>query len=182
MGEIFEQFQKELVRLREKYQHNPKAESLYLLFLALEREVIVAVAYRDDMLARRIQAMPVSPEIQELIRHALIWAWKDEEMHAIYIRGVIFKRGSLPLRVRAFIRQWFGITGGWSGSVRQHLTWRSAPLSYTLASFFTWIGIVTGQVPPDVRKYLQHGSFREFCLFNVDAEKTAHVSYQRLLE
>src|SRR6185369_14456161 len=95
MGEIFEQFQKDLARLRAKHLNNPSAEVLYLLFLALEREAIVAVAYRDDMLARRIQAMPLSPEIQELIRHALIWAWKDEEMHAIYIRGVIFKRGSL---------------------------------------------------------------------------------------
>jgi len=182
MGEIYDQFIKDLARWREKYQDNPQAEFRYLLFLALEREAIVAVAYRDDMLARRIAAMPLPPAIQELIRHALIWAWKDEEMHAIYIRGVIFKRGNFALRIRAFMRQLFGITGGWSGSVLQHLTWKSSPLSVSWATFFTWMGIVTGQVPPDVRKYLQHGSFRDFCNFNIDAEKTARLSYDRLLE
>src|SRR4051794_35198336 len=101
MGEIYDQFVKDLAHWQEKYAGNPKAEFLHLLMLALEREAIVAVAYRDDLLVRRIEAMPLAPDIQELIRHALIWAWKDEEMHAIYIRGVIFKRGNFPLRVRA---------------------------------------------------------------------------------
>jgi hypothetical protein len=176
MGEIYDQFVKDLARWREKYEGNPRAEFLHLLLLALEREAIVAVAYRDDLLVRRIEAMPISSEIKELIRHALIWAWKDEEMHAIYIRGVIFKHGTFTLRLRAMFRQMLGITGGWSGSVRQHLSWKTAPFSYTAATFFTWLGIVTGQVPPDVRKYLNHGSFREFCEFNIDAEKTAHQS------
>jgi len=182
VGEIYNQFVKDLARWQEKFEGKPKAEFLHLMLLALEREAIVAVAYRDDLLVRRIEAMPIPPAIQELIRHALIWAWKDEEMHAIYIRGVIFKRGNLYLRLRTLYRQMFGITGGWAGSVRQHLTWKSAPFAYAAASFFTWMGIITGQVPPDVQKYLQHGSFREFCQFNIDAEKTAWHSYSRLIE
>ncbi len=182
MGEVYEQFVQELDRWREKYRGRPRAEIVHLLLLALEREAIVAVAYRDYMLTRRVRAMPLPGEVQELIRHAMIWAWKDEEMHAIYIRGVIFKLGSTSLRFRALFRQMSGVAGGWAGSVQQHRRWSSAPLSRSLATFITWAGIVTGQVPPEVLKYLRYGSFRAFCLFNIDAEKTAGLSYQRMLE
>jgi hypothetical protein len=160
VGDVYDQFVHELAQLREKYGDDPRREVIYLLLMALEREAIVSTAYRDNMLAQRIAAMPLPAEVQELIRHALIWAWKDEEMHAIYIRGVIFRMGTFSLRVRAFTRQFFGAAGGWAGSVRQHIRWTSAPLSHSLATMLTWGGIVTGQVPPDVRKYLRYGSFR----------------------
>jgi uncharacterized protein (DUF362 family) len=41
---------------------------------------------------------------------------------------------------------------------------------------------VTGQVPPDVRDYLRYRPVRDFCIFNIDAEKTAALCYQRMLE
>src|SRR5262249_3538091 len=129
-----------------------------------------------------IAAMPLPAGLQELIRHALIWAWKDEEMHAIFVRGVIFKMGNFSLRTQAFMRHMSGLAGGWASSVRQHVRWTSAPLSHSLATLLTGVGIVTGQVPPDVRKYLRYGSFRAFCNFQVDAERTAWLAYDRLLE
>jgi uncharacterized protein (DUF362 family) len=45
----------------------------------------------------------------------------------------------------------------------------------------TWLGALTGKVPEDVRKYLNYGPFREFCVFNVDAEKTAKLCYDRMV-
>ncbi|HLY28492.1 MAG TPA: DUF362 domain-containing protein [Aggregatilineales bacterium] len=182
MGEVYDQFVRDLEGWRVQYRDNPRREIILLLMLALEREAIVATAYREQIVARRLHTMPVSEGVQELIRHALIWAWKDEEMHAIYIRGVIFKMGSLSLRVRAFLKQIAGETGGWAGSVKNHLRWSAAPLSNSLATLLTWVGIATGQVPEDVRKYLKYGTFREYSLFNVDAEKTAWLSYERLVE
>jgi uncharacterized protein (DUF362 family) len=182
VGEVYEQFVHELAKWRHKYHNRPRAEIIRLLMLALEREAIVAVAYRDYMLARRIRAMPLPDDVKDLVRHAMIWAWKDEEMHAIYLRGMIYKLGTFSLRLRAFYRQLSGIAGGWAGSVQQHLRWPAAPVTRSLATLITWAGVVTGQVPPEVVKYLRHGSFREFCLFNVDAEKTAWMAYQRLLE
>ncbi len=182
MGDVYDQFVRDLEQWREKYRDQPRQELLHLLMLALEREAIVATAYREQIIKRRLRTMPISAEIQELIRHALIWAWQDEEMHAIFIRGVIFKMGSPSLRVRAFLKQMAGITGGWAGSVKNHVHWSSAPISHTLASFLTWFGAVTGQVPPDVRKYLQYETFHNYCLFNVDAERTAWLSYERLRE
>ncbi len=53
----------------------------------LEREELVSVGYRETMIARRLESMPIGPQLRELIRHALCWAWKDEEMHAIYLRA-----------------------------------------------------------------------------------------------
>src|SRR6266536_1819827 len=106
--------------------------------------------------------MPLPPEAREVIRHALLWAWKDEEMHAVYIRGAILRLGSPWLRVRAWLRQFAGAIGGWSGSIRQHARWTQAPLSRALATFNTWAGTLLGQVPADVRQHLQYGPFRNF--------------------
>jgi len=64
---------------------------IHLFLLALEREEIVAVSYRENAIAQRLAAMPITEDIRELIRHALIWIWKDEEMHSIYIRGAILR-------------------------------------------------------------------------------------------
>ena len=153
-----------------------------LFLLALEREEIVSVGYREELIARRLDTMPISEQEREIIRHALLWIWKDEEMHAIYIRGAIFKVGAFPLRARALLRQLAGALGGWSTSVRQHVRWSDAPLSRTVATFLTWAGSLTGKVPPDVRQHIRYRSFRDFCLFNVDAEKTAWLCWQRLIQ
>jgi uncharacterized protein (DUF362 family) len=115
------------------------------------------------------------------MRHALIWAWRDEEMHSIYIRGALLKYGGPLLRMKAFGQQMGGLVGGWAGSVRQHVPWRKAPFSRAGATIVTWLGAVTGKVPEDVRKYLNYGPFREFCVFNIDAEKTASLCYERMI-
>src|SRR5262249_32119202 len=171
-----------LMAWRGKYQGRPRREMLRLLLLALEREEIVSVSYREDVILRRLRTMPIAPEVADLIRHALIWTWKDEEMHAIYIRGAIFKFGSRRPRALAFAKQMAGATGGWASSVRQHVGWRDGPLSRLLATLVVWSGFVTMRVPRDVLSHLNYKSFREYCQYNVDAEKTAWLCFQRLIE
>jgi len=182
MGDIYDQFELELASLGRKYAGHPRRQMIRLFLLALEREEIVSVGYREELIAARLDTMPISDEEREIIRHALLWIWKDEEMHAIYIRGAIFKVGALPLRARALLRQLAGALGGWSTSVRQHVRWSDAPVSRTVATLLTWTGSLTGKIPPDVRQHLRYRSFRDFCLFNVDAEKTAWLCWQRLIE
>jgi hypothetical protein len=182
MGDIYDQFELELASLDRKYAGNPRRQMIRLFLLALEREEIVSVGYHEELIGARLDLMPVSAQEREIIRHALLWIWKDEEMHAIYIRGAIFKVGAFTLRTRALLRQLAGALGGWSTSVRQHVRWSDAPLSRAVATFFTWTGSLTGKVPPDVRQHLRYSSFRDFCLFNVDAEKTAWLCWQRLIE
>jgi uncharacterized protein (DUF362 family) len=182
VGRIYEDFQRELAACRARYAGRPRGEMLRLFLVALEREEIVAVGYREGRIAARLARMPLDAEVRELIRHALLWAWKDEEMHAIYIRGALLRLGGLPLRARAFVTQAAGALGGWSTSVRQHARWGDAPLSRALATGLTWAGTLTGKVPKDVRAHLDYGPFRAFCLFNVDAEKTAWLCWSRLVE
>ena len=182
MGSVYEQFEAELAGWTARYARRPRRLMLRLFLLALEREEIVSVGYREDLIAVHLRAMPISESEREIIRHALLWTWKDEEMHALYIRGAIFKVGNFPLRARALSSQVAGALGGWSTSVRQHVRWSDAPLSRATATLISWIGFITGKVPQGVRPHLQYRSFRDFCLFNVDAEKTAWLCWQRLIE
>lgn len=182
MGAIYEEFVRELAALRLRHADQPRREMIFLCLLSLEREEIVSVAYREEVFLRRLGSMPIPPEVRDLIHHALVWAWKDEEMHAIYIRGALLKLGGPLLRAQTFARQFAGAVGGWSSSVRQHVRWSEAPFSRALATLITWAGVATGKVPRDVKQHLDYGSFRDFCFFNMDAEKTAWLCWRRLAE
>ena len=182
MGAIYEQFERELTAWRRADAGRPRRGMIRLLLLALEREEIVAVGYREAMITHRLETMPISPKLHELIQHALTWAWKDEEMHAIYLRGAILRLGSRSLKARAYVRQVAGAIAGWSSSVQQHVRWRQAPAARSLAGLVVAAGTLTGQVPRDVRQHLRYSPFRDFCLFNVDAELTARLCYDRMLE
>src|SRR5262245_1553519 len=153
-----------------------------LFLMALEREEIVSIAYREPLMDARLRSMPLPEEVRELIRHALVWAWKDEEMHAVYIRGAILKLGNRLLRLQAFLRQAAGSVGGWATSVQQHVRWQDGPISRLLSGAVAGAGILLGAVPPDVRQHLRYGPFRDFCLFNIDAEMTAWLCWKRIHE
>ena len=60
------------------------------------------MGYRESLMEVRINAMPLADDVKELIRHALVWIWKDEEMHTIYIRGAILKLGGWRSANRGF--------------------------------------------------------------------------------
>jgi uncharacterized protein (DUF362 family) len=182
MGQIYDEFQRQVEDWRRRYGGDARQQTVRLLLLALEREELVTIAYREALIMHRLQQMPISGEVRELIRHSLIWAWKDEEMHAVYLRGALLKLGNPLLRARTYLQQVVGAVAGWSSSVRQHVRWTEAPLSYALATASTWAGLIVGQVPRDVRRYLKYCPFRDFCLFNEEAERTAALCYQRLLE
>jgi len=182
VGAIYEDFERELADWRKRYADDPRRELIRLFLLALEREEIVSVGYREDLMLARLNLMPIEPDVRSLIHHALVWAWKDEEMHAIYIRGAILRLGSRWLCIRAFASQFAGALGGWAGSIRQHVKWRQAPFSRMIATILTWAGKLSGQVPKDVAEYLRYRPFRDFCHFNVDAEKTAWLCWNRITD
>ncbi len=182
MGAVFDEFVRELEGWERRYAGRPRDLLVRLFLLALEREEIVSIAYRESVMTRRLATMPLPPEVRELIGHALLWAWKDEEMHALYIRGALLNLGGRTLRLQALLKQAAGAVAGWSSSARQHVRWSHAPLSRLLAGFIVAAGVLTGQVPRDVRQYLRYGPFRGFALFNVDAEKTAWLCWKRIVE
>jgi uncharacterized protein (DUF362 family) len=182
VGSLVAECERQLAVWRARYAGRPRDELLRLFLTALEREELVTVAYREDLMARRLRRMPIPDDAREVIRHALVWAWKDEEMHAVYIRGAIHRLGGRPLKARAVAHQIAGAVGGWASSVRQHVPWSAAPLSRALATAVVGFGALTGQVPRDVVEHLRYRPFRDFCLFNVDAERTAVICWARIVE
>jgi hypothetical protein len=182
MGGVYEDFQREMAAWRRRYAQQPRQEMLRLFLVALEREELVSIGYRESIIRQRLSKMPLGADILDLIRHALLWAWKDEEMHAIYIRGAIYRIGNIAIRGRAFAHQMAGAIGGWAGSVRQHARWREAPLALALATAVSGAGWLAGKIPNHVWGHLQYRPFREFCRFNVEAEKTAWLCWDRLVE
>ncbi|MES2679500.1 MAG: hypothetical protein V4635_06420 [Bacteroidota bacterium] len=74
-----------------------------------------------------------------------------------------------------------GFIGGWSGSIIQHLSWKEAPVSVALAKFVLSFGKISGKIPKEIRNELKHGSFKNFCAFNMDAENTAKVCWERII-
>jgi hypothetical protein len=182
MGVVYDSFEKELEAWDLRYSHSPRDELIALCLLALEREELVVIGYGEDLIRRRLASMPVTSEVRELVGHALMWAWRDEEMHAIYVRGALLKLGNWPLRVNTFAHQIAGAIAGWATSVNQHVRWTEAPISRGGATIITAAGSVLGKVPRSVRKHLVYGPFREFCLFNVDAERTAWLCWKRMAD
>ena len=182
MGEIYNEFVGELNEIALKYKGRPDKELDKLLQIALEREELVATAYRADFLHQNIERLAIDNDLKTIIRHALIWIWKDEDMHTVYTRGALLKSNNYFYRLRIFISQFEGYVGGWAGSIIQHLTWKEAPISVFVAKTILLIGGVSGKIPKELRNELKHGTFKNFCNFNVDAEKTARVCWERIFE
>jgi uncharacterized protein (DUF362 family) len=179
---VVAEFERYLADLQARRAGQPAAELLELCLLALEREAIVSVAYRDEIVRHRLERSRLPEDVREIVRHALLWAWKDEEMHTVYVRGALLKLGSLRLKAAALVRQLAGGLGGWAASIRQHVRLREAPVARTTATVLTWAGILGGRIPKDVRRHLEYAPLRDFCLFNVDAEVTAARCWGRMAE
>jgi len=179
-GTFYGDFSAELARLAARHATSPRDELLEIAFVSLEREQLVSVAYHDDRLARRLATLPLDPSSRAIVRHALAFAWKDEEMHAVYIRGLLWREGGLRVRARANWHFVAGLVAGWATFVQQHVRWREAPIARALSTATLWGGLLTGTAPPSVRQHLRYHSFRDFCTFNVDAERTAALAWDRL--
>jgi uncharacterized protein (DUF362 family) len=180
MGGVYDELVATLADWRERYADRPHDEILRLLLLAVEREQVVTTGYREAAIRTRLEAMPIADEVRDLLRQALLWTWQDEEMHAVYVRGALLRLDRRLVTLRVVLRQVIGCVGGWAGAVRQHLPWSRAPFIRLVASLVTGLGIIAGVVPRAVRGHLRYSSFREFCLFNVDAERTASLCFARL--
>src|SRR5262249_22720539 len=145
-----------------------------------EREEIVSMAYRQARVTGRLQRMPIPDAVRQLIEHAVVWLWKDEEMHAVYARGALLRLGGLRLRLDALIQQTGGIVAGWATAGLHHSRWTGAPLSRLGASLVTFAGRATGKVPQEIGRQLRYVPFRDFCLLNAELEMASWLSWDRL--
>lgn len=181
MGKIYDEFVLELNRIATKHRAQPARELDTLLQLALEREELVTTAYRASFLQKNIERLQVDDDLKTVFRQAFIWIWKDEDMHTIYTRGALLKSKKYSHKLKTFTSQFQGFIGGWSGSIIQHLSWREAPVALALANSILTFGKLSGKIPKEIRNELKHGSFKNFCAFNMDAENTAKVCWERII-
>lgn len=181
MGKIYDEFVNELDQIATKYSGQPDRELDRLLQLALEREELVTTAYRASFLHKNIERLNVDEDLKSIFRQAFIWIWKDEDMHTVYTRGALLKSGNYSHKVKTFISQLQGFLGGWSGSIIQHLSWKEAPVSLALAKCILSFGKISGKIPKEIRNELKHGTFKNFCAFNMDAENTAKICWERII-
>ena len=180
MGQLYTDFTHELTQLQRRHAGHPQRELAHLLLMALEREQLVVVAYREALMIERLEAMPLSRAERRIFSQALAMAWRDEQGHTVYTRGLLRSLGSPWTRLKAQISIVAGAVGGWASSVCQHVSWRTAPLSWPLAQAVTWAGRLGGKVPQAIASELRHLRFRDFCELQVDAELTAAAAWERM--
>ncbi len=181
MGEIYNQFLRELQALQKKHSNNPQEELNQLLILALEREELVATSYQESILRKSIENLQASDAFKRIFRHGFIWIWKDEEMHTDYVRSGLLTTNKRFTRFNVFFSQFQGFVGGWSGSILQLSSFKKSPVSYLLAKIFMAIGTLGGKIPKEIRERLNAGSLKDFCSFNIDAERTAWACWDRIV-
>jgi uncharacterized protein (DUF362 family) len=165
-----------------KYAGRPDLEREQLWLLALEREQIVAVAYREEAVAGRVDALDLEADVRALLRQTLVWIWKDEELHAEYLRGLLLLHRGLVSTLVVYGRQLQGALSGWVSATEHHLDARSAPLRTGAAGLLVAAASMTGQVPAALQSELRYQTFRRYCVLNVALEATAELAYRRLVE
>jgi uncharacterized protein (DUF362 family) len=178
MESVYQEFSRELAAWQAELKGRPEEEERRLWLLALEREQLVSVAYAEDRLRSRLESLP--GEVRRLARAALAWVWRDEEMHAVYIRGALLRLPGAHAGTR--LTQAGGAVAGWASTVLQHAPPKRARMARAVATVVTWLGILGGKVPRSMRDKLGYRSFRDFCELNIETEKTAAACWDRLVE
>src|SRR5579863_5116417 len=105
---------------RSRYAGNPAKERSKLLALALDREQVVAIAYREEAVAGRVADLCVDDDVRDLVRQTLIWIWKDEQLHAEYLRGQLLQSGGLASHALVYSHQLHGTMSGWTSATANH--------------------------------------------------------------
>jgi uncharacterized protein (DUF362 family) len=171
-----------LTRWRREYAGRPEAERSRLLLLALEREQIVAVAYREEAVAGRVAELDVGDQVRALIRQTLVWIWKDEQLHAEFTRGLLLETGGLASSLVVYGAQVQGALSGWTSSTATNRTVRSAPLRTGAAGVLVAAAKVARRMPPALASELRYQTFHKYCALNVALESSAEFAYRRLVE
>lgn len=181
-SELLDDVRELLDRWRVEYIDRPDEERHHLFLLALQREQIVAVAYREEAVAARVAGLALEEDLRSLLRQTLVWIWKDEELHAEYLRGRLLQAGGAVSSLLVYGRQLEGALSGWVSSTEHHLRPRTAPLRTVAADVFVAGAAVFGMVPPALRRELRYQSFHHYCELNIALEATAELAYRRLVE
>jgi uncharacterized protein (DUF362 family) len=179
---LLDEVRSRLGRWQIRYAGRPQVERERLMMLALEREQIVAVAYREEAVAGRVAELDVDDNVRALVRQTLVWVWKDEQLHAEYLRGELLASGRLASHALVYARQLQGTLSGWTSSTANHRDPHTAPFRSGAAGLLVAFAGVTRQAPPALLRELHFQSFRRYCELNVGLEGSAALAYRRYVQ
>ncbi len=182
MTGVAEEQREQLEVWRRQYDGRPRDELHRLLLLALEREQLVAIAYRDQAVATRLRELDVPEDVREAFTQTLAWAWRDEQQHTVFTRGLLLGSANVFRRVLAWTQVVTGAVAGWASATQHHATWRRAPLARAVAGVVTTSGRVIGKVPRSMRSQLRHLDFESYCQLQCQAEISAAICWERMAE
>ena len=117
-----------------------------------------------------------------LFHQTLVWIWKDEQMHAEYLRGELLRLGGLGSSAVVYGHQIQGAISGWTSATSNHRRLRTAPFRAGAASVLISIAAALGRIPPALRGELRYQTFRRYCELNIALESSAELAYRRLIE
>ena len=169
-------------RWRRQCAGRPGQERRKLLLLALEREQIVAVAYREEAVAGRVAELTAGDEVRALIRQTLMWIWKDEQLHSEYTRGLLLATRGLTAAMVVYGRQLQGALSGWTSATATNRVTRTAPLRTGAAGALIAGARAMRRMPPQLAAQLRYQTFRRYCALNVALEASAEFAYRRLVQ
>jgi pimeloyl-ACP methyl ester carboxylesterase/uncharacterized protein (DUF362 family) len=176
---LIAEFAEHLGEVARRHAGRPRAELDELWRVGLEREAIVTVAYRHDRIGQRLARMPLDDDARAVIARAVRWAWRDEQAHALWVRGAHMKWNEAAAAVAAETR---GRIGGWMSSEQHNVRWRDAPVGRAVAEAIELLGSASGSLPAAVKRSLRFSTFVEICAFNHGAEMTAAMAWRRMAE
>jgi uncharacterized protein (DUF362 family) len=168
-----------LDRCARRHPHRPDLQLRRILLLGLEREQVVTVAYRDDVLGPRVARLPVPQDVRRIVRHCLEWAWKDEGTHSDYLRGWLLRTGHPEPALVIFAHQVEGAISGWVTAVRQNLRPGDAPTRTAVAAALLAGARLTRRIPPLLAQELRNATFERYCRLNAALERSAEMGYAR---
>jgi uncharacterized protein (DUF362 family) len=111
-----------------------------------------------------------------------VWIWKDEELHAEYMRGALLQRGGVVPSLVVYGRQIQGALSGWVSATEHNVRPGSARLRTGAAGLFVTAGDMLGRIPPVLKRELRYQTFHRYCELNVALEASAELAYCRLIE
>jgi uncharacterized protein (DUF362 family) len=180
--DLLRDVQDQLDRWRTECLDRPEVERNKLLLLALEREQIVAVAYREEAVAGRVVQLDVGDHLRALLHQTLVWIWKDEQMHAEYLRGELLRRGGLGSAAVVYGHQIQGAISGWTSATSNHRRLSTAPFRAGAATVLISVAGALGRIPSALQGELRFQTFRRYCELNIALESSAELAYRRLIE
>jgi uncharacterized protein (DUF362 family) len=160
----------------------PDDELVRLLLLSLEREQIVAVAYREEAIAGRVAGLDIDEDLRSLIHQTLVWIWKDEQLHAEFIRGLLLGADGFGSSLMVYAHQIEGALSGWTSAVATQSVAGIEPLRAGAASALVTGARLLHRMPPELARELRYQSFKRYCRLNVALEASAEFAYRRLVQ